>query len=91
MDREGIVARVSELAALLAGRGRAAAAPTVDTKLTNGGFWLDSIALVDLLIACEVDFGLSFDGRRLEPAELATVGTLARLIERHLAGPAARS
>jgi acyl carrier protein len=54
-----------------------------DTPLGEGGLWLDSLEMLQLILACEVRFEITF-----RPAEdlvgdsLRTLGTLAALIRR---------
>ena len=51
--------------------------------LRDGGLWLDSMELLQVVIACEAQFGITF-----KPAEdllgdgLETLGTLAGVIRR---------
>ena len=84
MPSDKILAQVIELAAHQAGAGRAVANPGVDTLLAGGGFWLDSLALLELIVACEQSFGVSFDEAELAPDQLNTVGSLAALVESRL-------
>jgi acyl carrier protein len=51
-----------------------------DTPLADG-FWLDSVELLEVAIACEVEFGIVFDDTRdLQSEAFNTLGTLAGLI-----------
>ena len=89
---EAIVAEVSRLAASLSGRARSDAGADADTPLANGGFWLDSIALLELVVACEQTFGVSLEEIELTPDDLSTVGRLAGLIAGRMAAhPSVRS
>jgi acyl carrier protein len=66
----------------IAGPDRAAAPGGADTPLSDGGFWLDSIELLELVVACEDAFGITFDAARdFDAGALATLGTLAALVE----------
>jgi acyl carrier protein len=88
MSHEGvsIVRVVAELAERVAG-SRRPAAPTAATPLGEGGFWLESIALLELVLACEERFGVTFDPDvDLTSGALATVGSLAELIRRRRGG-----
>ena len=45
------------------------------------GFWLDSIATLEVIVACEEEFGVTFDGQtELTGASLSTVRSLAGVI-----------
>jgi len=51
------------------------------TPLTEGGFWLDSVHLLETIIACEDTFGVVFDpASDFSDRTLITVGTLWDLI-----------
>jgi acyl carrier protein len=79
-----VLARVIELAASFAAHP-GPVTPGPDTTLAGGGFWLDSLALLELLVACEETFGVCLDHTELLPHRLKTTGTLAALIESRLA------
>jgi acyl carrier protein len=69
---EAIVARVA---------GRTGRVSGADTPLTNGGYWLDSVHLLETIIACEEAFGVEFDTDvDLTAATLMSVRTLFHLI-----------
>jgi len=52
-----------------------------DTPLGGGGFWLDSVDLVEVIVACETEFAVTFDGETdLTMEALGTARTLADLI-----------
>jgi acyl carrier protein len=53
------------------------------------GLWLDSIELLEVVIACEEEFDFEFDERDLSPDALATAGTLAGLVARRLTSQSA--
>ena len=58
-----------------------------DTPLTNGGYWLDSVHLLETVIACEEAFAVEFDTDvDLTAATLASVRTLFDLIRSKRAG-----
>ena len=54
-----------------------------DTPLGDGGLWLDSMELLQVVLACEARFGITF-----KPMEdligdgLETLGTLANVVRR---------
>jgi acyl carrier protein len=77
-----IVDRVQTLVARTAGPGRTPPDVGPDTPLTDDGFWLDSVDLVELAVACEEEFAVTFEGESdLTPETLKTVRSLARLVE----------
>ncbi len=55
------------------------------TRLVDG-FWLDSVEMLEVVIACEVEFGIVFseDGD-LDVASLDTIGTLVEVIRARVA------
>jgi acyl carrier protein len=72
----------------VAGASRTPLDAGVETRLSEG-FWLDSVELLEVLVACETRFGIAFDDARdLEGGALNTLGTLTELVRSKL--PAAR-
>lgn len=81
MTRAQIVDRVREIVISVAGPHRTPLEPGPSTALGQGGFWLDSIAMLELVIACEEDFGVTFDSATdMTEESLKTVESLAALI-----------
>lgn len=75
------VAPVLAIAVRIAGPERTPPGARGETPLGQGGFRFDSIGLLELIVACEEAFGLSFDPDvDLSPATLATVGSLAEAV-----------
>ena len=69
------------LVARVAGPSRTPADGGPDTRLSGAGFWLDSIELLDVIVACEAEFGITFDATRdLTGSAVETLGSLADLI-----------
>ena len=86
MNDDDIVARVIALAARIAGPQRTPDEVGPDTPLTEGGFWLDSVALLEVIVACEAEFFVEFDSEEdLTTGALESIGSLATVIERKLA------
>jgi acyl carrier protein len=80
-----LVDRVLGVVARVAGPHRTPASPGPDTPLTEGGFWLDSVGLFEVVLACEAEFDVHFDAETdLFPERLTTVATLAETIREHL-------
>ena len=83
MRGEPIIDRVQRLVAEAAGRARTPADAGPDTPLRDDGYWLDSVDLVELVVACEAEFSVAFEGESdLTEEALRTVRTLAALIAR---------
>jgi acyl carrier protein len=82
-----IADRVLDLVRRVAGPARTPAGADVDTPLGDGGFWLDSVDLVEVAVACEHEFALVFEGEHdLTREALATARSLAALIAGKRAG-----
>lgn len=79
-----IVDRVCAIVAQVAGRRREPVRVDRETPLREG-LWLDSMELLEVVIACEEQFDLEFEERDLSPDALATAGTLAALVARRAA------
>lgn len=79
---EATIEALWAIVARVVGPGRAPLADmTVDTPLAEGGLWLDSVELLEVIVACETEFDVIFEpGRDLVGDSLDTVGTLAALI-----------
>jgi acyl carrier protein len=72
---------VLAVVARIAGPGRSPAGASAATPLTEEGFWLSSLELVELVVACEEAFGVMLDPERdLLPGSLRSVGSLAAVI-----------
>jgi len=86
MTTDPILARVQAIVAAVAGPARAPADVGHDTCLTGGGYWLDSVDLLEVLVACEREFGLRLRVNEDPPdAAPMTLGRLAEIIRRALA------
>ncbi|HKZ05725.1 MAG TPA: acyl carrier protein [Methylomirabilota bacterium] len=81
-----ILDRLEKLVRELAGSARASGALDASTPLRDGGLWLDSVALLELVVAVEREFRVDFEPSDLSDASLRTLGSLADVIERRLAG-----
>lgn len=79
-----VLDRVLDLAARVA-TSRRPGFPGPETALVDGGFWLDSLALLELLVACEETFGVCLDPADLTPGHLRTAGGLAAIVASRLA------
>jgi acyl carrier protein len=82
-----VLPRVLEIVAAIAGPNRRPPDPGARTRLAAGGFWLDSIDLLELMLACDEAFGGVFDGASGSAmAHVETVGDLVTLIEERARG-----
>ena len=78
-----VLDRVQALVAAIAGPDRTPPDAGPDTALIHGGFWLDSVSLLEVIIACEAEFGVALDSQAdLTADTLTTARKLAALIER---------
>ena len=76
-DVQAIVQRV-------AGPSRTPEAAGADTRLADG-FWLDSMEILEVVLACEQHFGIVFEeGRDLTPASLESVRHLSAVVHARL-------
>jgi acyl carrier protein len=85
MSDEGIQKRLARIVLAVAGRGPASGEIDPSTPLRDGGLWLDSVRLLELIVAVEAEFEVDFDPvTDFGEAALATVGSLSAVIERRL-------
>ena len=70
----------------IAGPQRTPANVTRATRLTDG-FWLDSVELLEVVIACEEEFGIVFsESGDLDATQMDTIGSLADVIVKRVQG-----
>ena len=55
-----------------------------DTPLTDGGLGLDSLAIIDLLVAIEEQLSVTIDENDITPEHFETAARLLRLLEARL-------
>lgn len=72
--------RILTIVSRIAGPDRVPAAVGADTPLGEGGFWLDSVEMLDLLVACEEEFGLVLDDAALAVSALTSIGSLIEAV-----------
>jgi acyl carrier protein len=76
-----IQARLHRIVAAVAGPARTPADPGPDTPLGEAGYWLDSVDLVEVVLASEREFDVTFEGEAdLTPLSLSCIRTFAELI-----------
>lgn len=71
MTDDLLLDRVHEIVTGIAGPGRRPVNDSPDTPLGDEGYWLDSMDMLEVVLACEREFGIVF-----EPATDLTIGTL---------------
>jgi hypothetical protein len=80
-SRDQVLSRVLGLAVGIAGPGRVPSSADALTPLGPGGLWLDSVDLLELVLACEVEFAVTFEADvDLAGPALDTIGALADLV-----------
>ena len=81
MTNATVLGRLMALLGRIAGADRTPADAGPETPIREGGFWLDSVALLELIVAAETEFGVEFDPTRdFDEAPLRTVGSFAACI-----------
>ena len=89
MDDEILVDRLRGVVARVVGPARVPAGAGADTPMADGGLWLDSVELLQVVLASEVEFGIVVTpGEDLVGDGLATLGTLAALVRTRRASAA---
>lgn len=82
---DDLLAQVQGIVTRIAGAARAPAGAGPDTPLGEGGYWLDSVDLLEVILECEQAFAPRLDqDPDLTADALATVRSLTDLIERKL-------
>jgi acyl carrier protein len=80
-----VLARVEAIVSGIAGSGRAVPSPGPQTPLGAQGYWLDSVDVLEVILACEHEFGVQLaDAGDLTGETLASLGTLTDLVRRKL-------
>ena len=85
MDDKAALEGLRAIVTCVVGAARMPAGVSADTPLSDGGLWLDSMELLQVVLACETQFGITF-----QPAEdligdgLSTFGTLVDVIRRRI-------
>lgn len=84
MTADAVAAGVRDIIHRLVGPARVPAHAGLDTRLANG-YWLDSVEMLEVVLECERQFGITFEASRdLTPEALATVDSLAAVVCRRL-------
>lgn len=86
MDDRALLDRLRGVVTRVVGAARVPADVNAHTALADGGLWLDSVELLQVVLASEEEFGIVFKpGEDLVGDGLATLGTFAALIRRRSA------
>jgi acyl carrier protein len=75
------VARVISILTEIAGPDRTPEHADADTSVGEGGFWLDSADLLEVVLACEETFSLEIDSSTAFDDGAPTVAHLVRAID----------
>ena len=79
--RDPLLVAIRDLVEQVAGSRRIPAQVGPETRLSEGGFWLDSIELLQVVVACEERFAIVFDpAREFTPGALETLESLSALV-----------
>jgi acyl carrier protein len=77
--------RIQSLVQHVAGPSRTPESPGSATPLSDAGFWLDSVELLEVVVACESEFHITFDATTdFTDGAFATLGGLVDLIRSKL-------
>src|SRR5262249_17727065 len=86
MER-AIAPRILALVRGNAGPLRTAAGCDPDAPLGEGGFWLDSVSLLEVVVACEEEFGVVFEPETdLRAEHLRSARTLSEVVRARSGG-----
>ena len=86
MTGDDILPRVQAIVGDVAGPDRTPAGAGPDTPLGEAGYWLDSVDVLEVILACEREFGTVFEaGSDLTGGALGSVRGLADLIRSRMA------
>ncbi len=78
---DALFERVRAIVTAVAGPLRFPHTVTGETPRWDGGFWLDSVELLEVVLACQQEFPPKPDaGAALDPEALRTLGALAAFI-----------
>jgi acyl carrier protein len=79
--RDSLLHTIRAIVERVAGPSRTPPHSGPGTALSEGGYWLDSVELLEVVVACESEFSIAFDPRRdLNRETVATLGTLTELV-----------
>ncbi len=78
---EAVLGRVAGIVAGIAGPDRTPPGAGPDTPLGDHGYWLDSMDVLEVILACEREFGIALDqDEDLTAESLKTVRALGEVI-----------
>jgi acyl carrier protein len=76
---------IRTIVARVAGPGRIPESVSRETRLGKG-YLLDSVEMLDVVIACETEFDIAFGEQDLKPSSFETLGSLTDLVRSKVAG-----
>lgn len=80
--RSSTLARALATVIRIAGPSRTPPDAGPETSLADGGFGLDSVDVLELIVSCEQEFGIELDPRTLLPADaLRNARGLAQVVQ----------
>jgi acyl carrier protein len=80
--RPSTQARVLATVIRIAGSSRTPPDAGPETSLADGGFALDSVDMLELIVSCEQEFGIELDPKALLAADaLRSAGGLAQVVQ----------
>jgi acyl carrier protein len=80
MTADRVTADVQAIVRRIAGAHRTPPDASLSTPLAEGGYWLDSIELLEVIMACDGELGPFSPPLEETPDVLDTVGTLVAAI-----------
>ncbi len=81
MTEATVLHRIQALVAAVAGPHRTPPDAGPETLLWDGGYWLNSVDLLEVIVACEHEFDVTFAvGTDLTAEALRTVKSLAAMV-----------
>lgn len=83
MANDPYLARVQAIVTGIAGPAQTPPDAGPDTPLGTDGFWLDSITTLEVILACEEEFGVTLDWEAdLTPTALSTIRSFAEAVRK---------
>jgi acyl carrier protein len=87
-DQRAVIDQLVDIIRRVAGEARMTAEIDDNTALADGGFWLDSVEVLQVILACEDAFEITFvPAEDLNGETLKSLGSLAATIRRRRAHP----
>ena len=81
MDSNGVTERIKQIIVQRINPGLKIEELHNDTPLIGRGLGLDSVSLLELVVALETDFGMRFEEKDMTPELFANVSSIALYVE----------